>query len=235
MKIKGPLKKAIFIDRPNRFLTRLDLEEAMIESHLPDPGRLRELLYPGAEVMVRPVPESSKRKTRFDTVMVIHQGILISLVSSLPNAFAKELLIQKKLSFLKDLEYIRPEVTTGKHRFDHLLEDKLGDPYYLEVKSVTYVKDRIAKFPDAVTARGRSHVQSLGEICKKGGRAGILFVCQRPDADKFSPMYDIDPGFSKALTQASADGLNIWCITANVTELEMTFYKEIPVYLQPLQ
>ena len=32
----------------------------------------------------------------------------------------------------------------------------------MEVKSVTLVEDTIAKFPDAVTDRGRKHVEHLG-------------------------------------------------------------------------
>ena len=52
---------------------------------------------------------------------------------------------------------VKQELTVGKHRFDFLLEDSEGSPFYLEVKSVTFVENGIAKFPDAVTARGTRH------------------------------------------------------------------------------
>ncbi|GIT40370.1 MAG: hypothetical protein Ct9H300mP9_2200 [Candidatus Neomarinimicrobiota bacterium] len=61
------------------------------QSHLADPGRLKELLTPGADLMVRKAPIDSERKTKYSTVMVKHKGQLISLVSSLPNQFVKEI------------------------------------------------------------------------------------------------------------------------------------------------
>ena len=79
MKIKGPLILATFVERPNRFVTHIDIEGKIVKSHLPDPGRLRELLVPGAEVLVRPT-SNKNRKTGFTTVMVKFSGGLISLV-----------------------------------------------------------------------------------------------------------------------------------------------------------
>ena len=70
MNIPGPLIKAKFIERPNRFLTRVELNGKIVDSHLPDPGRLKELLVPGAELYLRPVPAESDWKTRYSTVMV---------------------------------------------------------------------------------------------------------------------------------------------------------------------
>ena len=90
MKIPGPLIKGKFVERPNRFLTRVELNGKIVDSHLPDPGRLRELLVVGAELYLRPVPPESERKTRYTTVMVKHNGTLISLVSALPNSFVQE-------------------------------------------------------------------------------------------------------------------------------------------------
>ena len=48
MKIAGPLIKGKFIERPNRFITHIELKGKKVISHLPDPGRLQELLIPGA-------------------------------------------------------------------------------------------------------------------------------------------------------------------------------------------
>ena len=230
MKIKGPLILATFVERPNRFVTHIDIEGKIVKSHLPDPGRLRELLVPGAEVLVRPT-SNKNRKTGFTTVMVKFSGGLISLVSTLPNYFVKESLLNRNLKIFSQFKLIRPEITVGNHRFDFLLVDKKNNPFYLEIKSVTYVKDGIAKFPDAVTARGARHAESLMNLVLNGKQAGILFVCQRPDANSFQPMWDRDPKFSKALLNAHLAGVKVWCITLNITKSEVTFNKEIPVNL----
>ena len=89
MKIEGPLINAIFIERPNRFITIIEIGGKKHKSHLPDPGRLKELLIPGVYLLVRPAPENKKRSTAFTTIMVNLKGQWISLVSTLPNQFVK--------------------------------------------------------------------------------------------------------------------------------------------------
>ena len=231
MNVDGPLIPAVFIDRPNRFITLIRVNEEIHSSHLPDPGRLKELLIPGVELLVRP-ESSPRRKTSFTTVMVRNEGILISLVSTLPNRFVKHALEQNSIPFLKKYNLVRSEIPFGKHRIDFLMADCKSKNFYLEVKSVTFVKNNIAKFPDAVTKRGMSHAMALAGIVKKGGNAGILFVCQRSDAKAFQPMWGRDPRFSKALHHAHQTGVKVWCITLNITETNITYSKEIPVYLK---
>ena len=231
MKIKGPLVHAKFIERPNRFITIIEIDGIQHRSHLPDPGRLKELLISGADLVVRKAPGGSERKTKYSTVMVKHKGQLISLVSSLPNQFVKEALEQKKLFMFKSYKLIRPEISVGNHRFDFLLNDHQENKFYLEVKSVTFVKNGIAQFPDAVTARGAKHALALKELVESGEKAGIIFVCQRSDAISFRPMWERDPRLAKAVLSDSRAGVKIWCITLNISESEMTFCKEIPVNL----
>lgn len=233
MKIKGPLIPAKFLERPNRFITIIDINGHQYRSHLPDPGRLKELLNPGADLLVRFVPENSKRKTRYTTVMVNHNGQLISLVSSLPNQFVKEAILKKELPMLKNHRLVRPEINVGNHRFDFLLQGSDKKNFYLEVKSVTFVENKVARFPDAITVRGRKHALALKRLVEIGEKAGILFVCQRPEPVLFRPMWERDPKLSRSVFEANLAGVKVWCITLNVSETEMTFYQEIPVNLEP--
>ena len=235
MIIKGPLIPGVFIERPNRFITLVKIDRKIVRSHLPDPGRLKELLIPGVEVLLRPASNQLKRKTKFSTVMVRFEGRLISLDSVLPNKFVKECLENSVLPMFKNYRLIRSEIAYGNHRFDFLLNNYEDSPFYLEVKSVTYVKNGLAQFPDAITERGTRHVIALTELTQKGIETGILFVCQRDDPTNFSPMWNRDPLFSKALFEASNNGVNIWCISTKITETEMTFKKEIPVNLEVLK
>ena len=233
VKIEGPLIKGRFHSRPNRFLTVVEINGELVHSHLPDPGRLKELLLPGAELYLRPVSEEIPRKTRFTTVMVCHKGQFISLVSTLPNRFVKESLKKNKLPMFKNYKLLKPEVTVGKHRFDFLLESPKGKLFYLEIKSVTYVENGIAQFPDAVTERGARHAMALAELVEQGNEAGILFVCQRKDGKLFKPMWERDPRFSEALVHSYNSGVKVWCIACSVTLKSITLIREIPVNLTP--
>ena len=232
MKIEGPLINAVFIERPNRFITIIEIGGEKHKSHLPDPGRLKELLIPGASLLVRPAPENKERSTAFTTIMVNQKGQWISLVSTLPNQFVKYSFQKNRIPIFQKYKLVRPEVTIRNHRFDFLLSNKSGKNFFLEVKSVTFVEDGIAKFPDAVTTRGMNHAKALTDLVKEGEFAGILFVCQRPDATLFEPMWDRDPMFSNVLFNAYKMGVKVWCITLNVSQTEISFNKEIPVNLK---
>ena len=168
MKIEGPLINAIFIERPNRFITIIEIGGEKHKSHLPDPGRLKELLIPGASLLVRPAPENKERSTAFTTIMVNLKGQWISLVSTLPNQFVKYSFQKNRIPTFQKYKLVRPEVTIRNHRFDFLLSNKSGKNFFLEVKSVTFVEDGIAKFPDAVTTRGMNHAKTLTDLVKEG-------------------------------------------------------------------
>ena len=232
MKIEGPLINAVFIERPNRFITIIEIGGEKHKSHLPDPGRLKELLIPGASLLVRPAPENKERSTAFTTIMVNLKGQWISLVSTLPNQFVKYSFQKNRIPIFQKYKLVRPEVAIRNHRFDFLLSNKSGENFFLEVKSVTFVEDGIAKFPDAVTTRGMNHAKTLTDLVREGEFAGILFVCQRPDATLFEPMWDRDPMFSNVLFNAYKMGVKVWCITLNVSQTEISFNKEIPVNLK---
>ncbi|MBC8257021.1 MAG: DNA/RNA nuclease SfsA [Candidatus Marinimicrobia bacterium] len=231
MKLKSRLLEARFIDRPNRFLTRAELNGNIVESHLPDPGRLKELLIPGARILLKQ-EDGENRRTKFSTQAVYNGNTLISLNTLLPNKFAAHLLIEKELDFLKEWQIHKKEITYGKHRFDFLLKNN-DELLYLEVKSVTLVENEIAKFPDAVTERGRSHVEHLGKMALDGIRTMVLFVVQRHDAKLFQPQWERDPKFGFALYKAWQNGLEVRVIHLKMNRRELHYLGEIPAELNP--
>ena len=230
MKIDGPLLNATFISRPNRFITRVKINNNIFESHLADPGRLEELLIPGAKLYVRKARKNLYRRTKYSTVMVEHKGELISLVYTLPNVFFQDLMRQKKLSIFKGYRIMKNEVVVKNHRIDFLLSNS-KDNLFLEIKSVTFSKKKVAQFPDAITERGKKHILLLTDMVKKGCKAGILFICQRSDVEMFKPKWDRDPEFCKALKNGQKAGLKVWCLSAKLTKNQMIFSKELPIYM----
>ena len=232
MKLLDSLISAKFVGRPNRFITVINIAGKEYESHLPDPGRLEELLIVGRKLWVRHEKNISNRKTKYTTVFLENEGQLISLITTLPNAFVKEAIQKKLLPIYKNYKIIQPEYAIKNHRIDFLLEDRGGDPFYLEVKSVSYVKNGVAKFPDSMTKRGLSHLKLLKKLVSSGFRAGILFVCQRQDPLSFQPMWERDPNFSAELLDASQKGVRINCITLNISKSEITFNREIAIKLE---
>lgn len=230
MNLPGPLIAARFRDRPNRFLTVVELEGQAVEAHLPDPGRLRELLTPGCRVWVRPA-RGPGRKTRFTLALVESEsGELVSVVTTLPNELVAEALRDSRIAELRDWSVARREYPWGHSRFDFLLARGGGRRMLVEVKSVTLVEQRRALFPDAVTARGTRHVRELAKACSAEGLdAAVVFVVQRRDADEVTSARSIDPAFADALLEARDAGVRLLGYRCVVTLEEARITTPLPV------
>jgi len=222
------LQEAVFISRPNRFLLRCRLlqQPGEIEAHLPDPGRLKELLIPGARLLIRKA-ESASRRTQWSVAMVYQGDTLVSINSSLPNQFMREAFTHGQVPGFEGCRLIKAEYTLGRHRYDFLLE-KDGKPQIVEVKGVSLVEEGHALFPDAVTERGRSHVQHLGEMDPGEYDRHLVFIVQRSDASRFSPHARRDPAFASALLQALQRGLQIRIFSLDFRLPQIKFHSQLP-------
>ena len=98
---------------------------------------------------------------------------------------------------------------------------------------VTLVEKEIAKFPDAITERGKRHVEHLGKMAENGLRTMVLFVVQRHDATSFQPQWERDPKFGFALFEAWKKGLNVRVIHMKMTPNKIHYLGELPFKLKP--
>ena len=201
------LLEAVFEERLNRFLVRVERAGRRHLCHLPNPGRLQELLHVGTPVLLQPRPRHG-RKTAHDLVAVRKGRVWVSVDTRLPNRAVGEWLAEGMLPEFRAYRKVRPEVPLGESRIDFLLRN--GRDCYLEVKSCTLVEGDDALFPDAPTERGRRHVETLAEAAERGLRASVLFVVQRPDASLFRPREETDPAFAHALRDASMRGVEVY-------------------------
>ena len=102
---------------------------------------------------------------------------------------------------------------------------------------------RTAVFPDGyqgkkglcVSPRALKHLQELVKIKNKlsGGPIEhipmLVFVVQREDCAAFSPNFDKDPVYSKALKKAFEEGLIIKVVMLKLSTTNVKFIKELPV------
>ncbi|MFX1406625.1 MAG: DNA/RNA nuclease SfsA [Promethearchaeota archaeon] len=206
------LKKGIFLDRPNRFVSRIKYKNMNELAHIHDPGRLKELLIPGKEILFT----SSKGKLKYYVKAVKCDNEWVLIDTSLHSKIALKLF--EYLPEFSKIKEIKKEVSIGKSRIDFLLD---GVP--LEVKGVTLVKNGIALFPDAPTERGTRHVQ---EIINHNGK--LLFLIFR-NSFKFGPNYKTDPKFSNKLIEARKRDISI--ITAQISfDGSMLYYNgDVPL------
>ena len=84
------ITRAIFLDRPNRFIANVDIEGHIETVHVKNTGRCKELLIPGCEVWLN-APGTPGRKTKYDLVAVRkNHGILFNIDSQAPNKVVNE-------------------------------------------------------------------------------------------------------------------------------------------------
>ena len=76
--------------------------------------------------------------------------------------------------------------------------------------------DGVAMFPDAVTARGRRHLELLTERVLARERAVIFFLVCREDCTSFRPAAHIDPDYAATLISAVRSGVELLVYSATV-------------------
>jgi sugar fermentation stimulation protein A len=188
--------------------------ESVVSSYLPNPGRLGELLFPGAEVLLSEVGVKRHRKTKYDLIGILQEDQIVSVDSRVPNHLILEALRNRDLDEFYEYQEIRPEYRYGHSRIDFYLAND-EERCLLEVKSCTLVAEGVALFPDAPTKRGRRHISELITAKREGWRACVLFVVQRNDAQRFTSNDATDPAFGAILRRAVREGVEAY---AYITE-----------------
>ena len=201
MKRNQTLYQGYFIDRPNRFIAHVELDGNIVVCHMPNPGRMWELLFPRVPVYLRKA-EQPGRKTGYDIVGIERDGMPVLLDTQYNNDTAAWLVQQHLISGWEDWNLLRREVTVGDSRFDLLL-CRQEELFYVEVKSCTLFGKEGAMFPDAVTERGRKHILELASMHQRGIHTGVLFLVHWDKAQWFLPDYHTDPAFASAFADVA--------------------------------
>lgn len=227
MKFETPLIQGKLIRRYKRFLADVELEDgSIVIAHCTNSGSMKSCIEEGAPVYLTPVNDP-KRKTKFTWEMIFINDGWIGINTMVPNVLAFEAIRDGKIEKLKGYTEVKREVTFGDSRFDIFAENK-EEKCFVEVKNVTMKAGDFALFPDAVTTRGKKHLDTLIEVKKQGIRAAMLYVIQRMDVEKFGPAKEIDPDYAATLKKAYAAGVEIIPVQAKVTPGEIKIVKELP-------
>ena len=224
-----PLIAGRFVRRDNRFRVTVQLDRGPVAAHLPNSGRLAELLTPGRACWLAEF-DSPHRKTSYDLVLVEYAGVLVSVDARLPNTLVAETLAAGGLEPFRRYDRFDREVRLGDSRLDFCLSGPAG-LCWVEVKSVTLVEEGVARFPDAPTTRGARHLRELTAAVGQGEGAAVVFVIQRPDARCFAPHLRADAAFGAALREASSAGVGVYAWTCAVSERSVVMDRRIPVDL----
>lgn len=216
------IKEGIFLERPNRFIAKVEIDGVIETVHVKNTGRCKEILKPGVKVILEDC-ESPARKTRYDLVSAYKEDFgFINIDSQTPNKVVKEWLETK------DFTYLKPEYTIGKSRIDFYME-KGEQKYLMEVKGCTLEKDGIGFFPDAPTERGVKHLKELTAAVKEGYHCMVAFVIQMEGIHEVRANLETHPAFGDALEEAKRAGVNVLFLECKISPEEITIFTDCDI------
>lgn len=221
------IERAVFKERPNRFIAHVETKNGMEVCHVKNTGRCKELLTPDAVVYVQR-NDNPARKTKLDLIGVEKSPYLVNMDSQAPNQAVKEWLLAGNL-FSSNAK-VFSEKTYGGSRFDFYIED--GErKAFMEVKGVTLETDGVCRFPDAPTERGVKHIRELIRCLKEGYEAYILFVIQMSPVKYLEPNDVTHKAFGDALREAAKAGVHVMARDCRITTDSMEIMNEVEVRL----
>jgi sugar fermentation stimulation protein A len=230
----SPLIEARLVSRHQRFLALVELAGGeRVVAHCVNPGRMEGLVIAGARVWLTQ-NDDPKRKLRYTLELVEREGRLVGANTNVPNRFVGELLAQRLMPAFADLTSFKAEVKYGEgHRVDFLLQFPEG-PHFLEVKNCHLAHpDGRGYFPDSVSERASSHLETLQEQLASGARASVLFVVQDAIVTALRPSDTHDPVFAETARRVAKAGVAFHAVRAIPTLDGLLFDEEIPVDLTP--
>jgi sugar fermentation stimulation protein A len=220
--------------RYKRFLADVETDAGeKLTVHCPDPGSMRGTALPGARVRCS-TSDNPKRKLPHTLEMLRVGRAWVGVNTGRANAVAARALAAECLGELADYGVHESEVVAEPgSRLDFRLSQHPRDarPAWLEVKSVTLAAGSVGLFPDAVTERGKKHLEVLMRLHAGGARAALLFLVQRADCECVAPADAIDPAYGAALRAAAEAGVELYALGARVTGRSIRVEKRLPVLL----
>ncbi|SFB81724.1 DNA/RNA nuclease SfsA [Pseudoalteromonas denitrificans] len=219
MKFSSTLQSATLIKRYKRFLADIELPNGEIRTiHCANTGAMTGCAETGFKVHYS---TSDNLKRKYPNSLELCQnekGDMICVNTSLANKIVSEGIVDKVIPELRHYQTIQQEVKYGDEnsRIDLLLTDENHVDCYIEIKSVTLLKqneqgDGQGYFPDAVTTRGLKHLRELISMKQQGHRAVLLFLVQHQGIKKLSPARHVDAKYADGIQHALDAGVEILC------------------------
>ena len=227
------LFRGTLVKRYKRFLADVRLEDgSLVTAHCPNSGTMMACSRPGRPVYIS-FHDNPKRKLKYTWEIIDMPASLVGVNTLVPNRLVRKAIEDGQVEELRGYEQVVAEVkTSDKSRIDLMLEKQDGPDCFVEIKNCTLVENRVARFPDAVTIRGRKHLKELQRLVREGYRAAMFFLVQRMDAHRFHPADDIDQAYGRELRRAHRNGVEILVYDVAIDLATIRLNNKLPYDLQ---
>jgi sugar fermentation stimulation protein A len=185
----------------------------LVTAHVPNTGSMATCWVPHARVQLSHSDES-RRKLAWTLERVDMGAGWVGVHTGRVNGVMAEAIAAGLIPSLAGYRHLRREVGfsppgQASGRLDIALGDGPAADVLVEVKNVTLLEGDYLRFPDAVTLRGRKHLDLLLAAVRGGLRGVLLFAINRPEGSRFAPAWSVDPGYAERLAEVAAGGVEI--------------------------
>lgn len=236
-----PLVSGRLLRRYQRFLADVTLDDGrQVTAHCPNTGSMKTCWQPDAPVQLSASTNPNRKLAWTLERIDMGQG-WIGVNTGLVNGVVAAGIRAGRIPALAGYGELRREVTLDwpglpRSRLDLGLYQGPGADTLVEIKNVTLLDGECLRFPDAVSERGRKHLDLLAEAHRRGWRSLILFALNRPEGSCFGPAWDIDPAYAKRLQEVAAQGIEVLPIRLRHGDQDVEVAEQVPANLnQPDQ
>ena len=231
----GQLQEGRLLRRYQRFLADVEFPGGkVITAHCPNTGAMTGCAEPGSTVWLS-LSDSRTRKYPHTWELVDTGAGMACVHSGLANEVVREAFVAGLVPGFDAYPDIRSEVKYGERsRIDLMLAGVAGR-VLVEVKSVTLCREGgVGAFPDAVSDRGRKHLEELARLAGAGqARAVLFFTAFHTGITHVSVAGDIDPGYRAAMIEAQAAGMEVLAWGARVDPECVELAAPLPFSIDP--
>ncbi|MGM0785574.1 MAG: DNA/RNA nuclease SfsA [Pseudomonadota bacterium] len=209
------LMPGTLLRRYKRFLADVRLDDGReVVAHCPNTGSMRAVDVPGCRVWLAPSTNPARKLAWTWELIELPQPdgttAFASVHTGRANRIVEESLRADCLPGLSGYASLKREAVVTGARLDFRLDDPVRGTAYVEVKQVTLREaDGHGYFPDAVSARGRKHLEALAALVAQGQRAVLLFCVAHGGIRDVAPAAHLDPAYAATLSRVAAAGVEV--------------------------
>ncbi|MCH4564315.1 MULTISPECIES: DNA/RNA nuclease SfsA [Halomonas] len=235
--------------RYKRFLADVRLDDGReVVAHCPNTGSMRAVNVPGCRVWLSPSDNPARKLAWTWELIALPQSddswALASVQTGRANRIVEEALREGRVPALAGYSALRREVKVAHGagekaaRLDFRLDDPARGSAFVEVKQVTLKEtDGHGYFPDAVSERGRKHLEVLAELAARGQRAVLLFCVAHEGIPDVAPAAHLDPAYAATLRDVAGRGVEVLAHRCEVMRREgvpvaIRLGRRLPVLLE---
>jgi len=206
--------------RYKRFLADVRLDDGReVVAHCPNTGSMRAVNVPGCRVWLAPSDNPARKLAWTWELIELPQpeGDLAtaSVHTGRANRLVEAALAAGRVPALTGYTTLKREARVAvagetRARLDFRLDDPARPSAFVEVKQVTLREaDGHGYFPDAVSERGRRHLEALAALAAEGHRAVLLFCVAHSGIPDVAPADHLDPAYAATLARVAAAGVEV--------------------------